>query len=57
MNTMTSKGFTGYFEFIPGDDGFHDRVIGIRDVIHFSGGSVGVANRQDQPGYLKIQFV
>ncbi|MHC1788967.1 hypothetical protein [Solidesulfovibrio sp.] len=40
MNVMTYKGFTGYFDFIPGDDEFHGRVIGIRDVIHFSGGSV-----------------
>jgi predicted HicB family RNase H-like nuclease len=40
MNTMTYKGFTGYFDFIPDDDEFHGRVIGIRDVIHFSGRSV-----------------
>ena len=40
MNAMTYKGFTGYFDFIPDDDEFHGRVIGIRDVIHFSGSSV-----------------
>ncbi|MEA4956062.1 MAG: type II toxin-antitoxin system HicB family antitoxin [Pseudoflavonifractor sp.] len=41
MNAMTYKGYTGIFEFIPDDDEFHGRVIGIRDVIHFSGSSVG----------------
>ena len=41
MNAMTYKGYTGTFEFIPEDDEFHGRVIGIRDVIHFSGTSVG----------------
>ncbi len=37
---MTYKGYTGTFEFIPDDNEFHGRVMGIRDVIHFSGSSV-----------------
>lgn len=40
MNIMTYKGYTGTFEFIPDDDEFHGRVMGIRDIIHFSGSSV-----------------
>ncbi|WP_428558508.1 MAG: type II toxin-antitoxin system HicB family antitoxin [Solidesulfovibrio sp. DCME] len=40
MNAMTYKGYTGTFEFIPDDNEFHGRVMGIRDVIHFSGSSV-----------------
>jgi len=40
MNAMTHKGYTGVFEYSPEDEEFHGRVIGIRDVIHFSGTSV-----------------
>ena len=40
MNVMTYKGYTGTFEFIPDDEEFHGRVMGIRDIIHFSGSSV-----------------
>lgn len=40
MNAMTYKGYTGIFEFIPDDNEFHGHVIGIRDVVHFSGCSV-----------------
>lgn len=40
MNIMTYKGYTGTFEFIPDDEEFHGRVMGIRDIIHFSGSSV-----------------
>lgn len=37
---MTYKGYIGVFEFQPDDAEFHGRVIGIRDVVHFSGRSV-----------------
>ncbi len=40
MNAMTYKGYTGVFEFIPEDNEFHGYVVGIRDVVHFSGRSV-----------------
>jgi len=40
MKTMEYKGYTGVFDLIPGDRAFHGHVIGIRDVIHFSGASI-----------------
>lgn len=40
MNAMTHKGYTGVLEFFPDDDAFHGEILGIRDVVHFSGRSV-----------------
>lgn len=40
MNMLTDKGYTGVFEFEPDDDAFHGEIVGIRDVVHFSGRSV-----------------
>jgi len=40
MNALNYKDWTGVFEYEPDDDCFHGRVIGIRDVVHFSGRSV-----------------
>ena len=34
------KGYTGVFEFDPTIDGFHGRVVGLRDVVTFEGRSV-----------------
>ncbi len=40
MNTIKYKDWTGSFTFEPEDDCFHGQVLGIRDVVHFSGRSV-----------------
>ncbi len=40
MNALTHKGYVGVFDYTPGDEGFHGHVIGMRDVIHFSGASI-----------------
>jgi len=38
MNILKYKGYT--FEYYPDDREFHGRVLGIRDVLHFTGVSV-----------------
>jgi predicted HicB family RNase H-like nuclease len=40
MNALHHKGYAGVFTFEPDDDAFHGEIVGIRDVIHFSGRSV-----------------
>lgn len=40
MNAMTYKGYSGVFSFEPDDDAFHGQVVGIKDVVHFTGRSV-----------------
>jgi len=40
MNVLHYKNYTGVFDFMPGDDAFHGRVVGLRDVVHFSGRSL-----------------
>ena len=40
MNALTYKGYVGIFEFSPGDENFHGHVVGMRDMIHFSGASL-----------------
>ncbi len=40
MNAIQYKGYTGVFEYEPDDEAFHGTVLGIRDVIHFCGGSI-----------------
>lgn len=39
-NTLIYKEYVGIFEYIPEDREFHGHVLGIRDMIHFSGSSV-----------------
>jgi len=40
MNVLHYKNYTGVFDFIPDDDAFHGHVVGLRDVVHFSGRSL-----------------
>lgn len=40
MNMLKYKDYIGIFEYYPDDREFHGRVLGIRDVVHFSGESV-----------------
>ena len=40
MNALHHKAYTGTFTFEPDDDAFHGEIVGIRDVVHFSGRSV-----------------
>ena len=40
MNMLKYKNYVGAFEYYPDDREFHGRVLGIRDVVHFSGISV-----------------
>jgi len=40
MNALTYKGYTGVFEYESDDEAFHGTVLGIRDVIHFTGRSI-----------------
>lgn len=40
MNTLSYKAYVGVFGYEPDDDAFHGEVIGLRDVIHFAGGSL-----------------
>ena len=40
MNMLRYKDYVGVFEYYPEDREFHGRVMGIRDVVHFSGTSV-----------------
>ena len=40
MNLLTHKGYSGVFEFEADDDAFHGEIVGIRDVVHFTGRSV-----------------
>lgn len=40
MNVLKYKDWSGTFEYEPDDDCFHGRVLGIRDVVHFTGRSV-----------------
>lgn len=50
MNTLKYKGYVGVFTFYPDDEEFHGRVIGLRDVIHFSGRSVEELKQSLQEG-------
>lgn len=45
MNALVYKNYTGVFEYIPGDEAFHGHVIGMRDVVHFSGRSIDELQR------------
>lgn len=36
-NTFEYKGYTGQFRYEQGDEAFHGTVIGLRDVVHFTG--------------------
>lgn len=40
MNAFQYKGYVGAFEFEQDDDAFHGEIVGIRDVVHFTGRSV-----------------
>jgi predicted HicB family RNase H-like nuclease len=40
MNALRYKGYIGVFEYIPGDEAFHGHVLGLRDMIHFTGTSI-----------------
>ncbi|MHC1785297.1 MAG: type II toxin-antitoxin system HicB family antitoxin [Anaerolineaceae bacterium] len=40
INVFKYKGYIGKFEFLEGDDLMHGTVLGIQDVIHFSGASI-----------------
>lgn len=40
------KGYTGVFEFDPSIDGFHGRVVGLRDVVTFEGRSLDELRRE-----------
>lgn len=40
MNALHHKNYSGVFAFSPDDDTFHGEVVGIRDVVHFSGRSI-----------------
>ncbi len=40
MNALTYKGYVGIFDYTPGDEAFHGHVIGMRDMIHFTGTSI-----------------
>ncbi len=40
MNMLKYKNYIGVFEYYPDKREFHGRVLGIRDVVHFSGISV-----------------
>ncbi|WP_300164526.1 type II toxin-antitoxin system HicB family antitoxin [Solidesulfovibrio sp.] len=40
MNALSYKGYVGIFDYAPGDEAFHGHVIGMRDMIHFSGASI-----------------
>ena len=40
MNALHHKGYSGVFAFEPDADTFHGEIVGIRDVVHFSGRSV-----------------
>lgn len=37
MNAMRYKGYLGVFAYEDDDDAFHGEILGIRDVIHFTG--------------------
>lgn len=39
-NILKYKEYVGVFEYYPDDHEFHGRVMGLRDVVHFSGTSV-----------------
>jgi predicted HicB family RNase H-like nuclease len=39
-NTFKYKGYVGKFEYSEGDELIHGMVLGIKDVIHFSGASI-----------------
>ncbi|MYL82349.1 toxin-antitoxin system HicB family antitoxin [Desulfovibrio aerotolerans] len=40
MNALTHMGYVGIFDYDPGDEAFHGRVMGMRDTIHFCGKSI-----------------
>jgi predicted HicB family RNase H-like nuclease len=40
MNALSYKGYLGVFDYTPDDEAFHGHVIGLRDVIHFTGKSI-----------------
>ncbi|MEW5771926.1 MAG: type II toxin-antitoxin system HicB family antitoxin [Thermodesulfobacteriota bacterium] len=39
-NSLRYKGYLGVFEYDPDDRAFHGHVVGLRDMIHFTGRSV-----------------
>jgi predicted HicB family RNase H-like nuclease len=45
-NNFTYKGYVGKFEYLEGDEQIHGKVLGIQDMIHFSGSSLSEL-RQD----------
>ncbi len=57
MNGLKYKDWTGVFEYEPDDDCFHGHVLGIRDVVHFSGRSVEELKQalaDSVEGYLEL---